>query len=61
MLYHSLVFTLSCGRIEEQILETIIKIRRGIKRPDTESIFQLLTMDAATNITMEDTKEKDTF
>ena len=61
VLYHSLVFTSSCGWIEEQILETIIKIRRGIKRPDTESIFQLLTMDAAINITMEDTKEKDTF
>ena len=42
----------------EQILEVIMKIRRSIKRSDTKSIFQLITMDAATNITMEDTKEK---
>ena len=41
VLYHSLVFTSSCGWIEEQILETIIKIRRGIKRPDTESISSI--------------------
>ena len=38
---------------EEQILEAI----RQIKRPDTESIFKLLTTDAAANITMKDTKK----
>ena len=42
---------------EEQILEAI----RQIKRPDTESIFKLLTMDAATNITTKDTKKIQTL
>ena len=39
-------------------LEAIKKIRWGSKRPDTGSIFKLLTMDTATNITMKETKKK---
>ena len=51
-------FVAEMDKFGEQILEVIMKIRTSIKRSNTKSIFQLITMDAATNITMEDTKEK---
>ena len=43
---------------ENFFLEAIKKIRWGSKRPDTGSIFKLLTIDTATNITMKETKKK---
>ena len=45
-------------KFEEKFLEGIKKIRWGSKRPDTGSIFKLLTMDTTTNITMKETKKK---
>ena len=45
-------------KLEEQISKSIKKTRNGSKSPGTESIFKLLTMDAATNTAVEDTKEK---
>ena len=36
-------------KLEEQILEKIKKIKKVSKRPETGSIFKLLTKDAVTN------------
>ena len=59
VVWHNLYyFSVEMDKFEEKFLEGIKKIRWGSKRPDTGSIFKLLTMDTTTNITMKETKKK---
>ena len=40
--------------IQQKIMETIIKIRRKNRRPDTDTIYKELTKDCASNINADD-------
>ena len=39
---------------QEKIMETIIKIRRKNRRPDTDTIYKELTKECASNINSDD-------
>ena len=43
---------------EEQVLDAISKIRKRNKRPDAETIFKHISSNSASNICMNDIKEK---
>ena len=52
-----IILLLKCINSKKKLWEKLGKLK-GSNRPDTETIFKLLTMDAAINITKEDTKEE---
>lgn len=43
---------------ENQIITAIKKIRNGKRRPDAEKIFEAITKESASNLTLNDVQQK---